>query len=223
MRKPLVLLVGLLLCPVLAGAQTRYNVDQPFWLGVGIGGGRVNSDAPAPSAGHDTFAFTIDAGMRITPQWGIGLEYGRIAPGGGCGGHRCTPADHDFAPDFSHWFLLAEHRSGEDGAMRLRAGLGISGMCYHFYKTGNASFWEVLLAVVIADESDATIRHWECDSLHALGASVSLGYQWALPDSGSSIGLQLRGEAANFKASSSAGTPKFRHRAVTVQIQLNLN
>jgi hypothetical protein len=39
LRKPLVLLVGLLLCPVLAGAQSRNRVDQPFWLGAGFGGG----------------------------------------------------------------------------------------------------------------------------------------------------------------------------------------
>lgn len=226
MRKPLVLLVGLLLCPLLAGAQSRYrsyHVDQPYWLGIGFGGGGVNSDPPAPSSDRDSFAFSVDAGMRITPEWGIGLEYGLIAPNGGCGGHHCTAADPDFAPNFSHWFLVAEHRSGEDGGMRLRAGLGVTSMCHHYYRTGNASFWEFLAAVFLSDDYDGTIRHWECDSLQAFGASASIGYQWALPDSGSSIGLQLRGETAKFAASSSAGTPKFRHRAVTVQIHLNLN
>jgi hypothetical protein len=132
--------------------------------------------------------------------------------------------DADFAPNFTHWFLVAENRPLE--RLRLRAGVGVSGMCYSFHETRSSDFERFLEYLFFGDDDsyyDGS-THWECkSSLKALGGSVSIGYQWPLPDPGSSIGLQLRGEAANFAASSTAGTPAFRHRAVTLQIQLNIN
>jgi hypothetical protein len=231
MRKLLVLLAGALLCPVLAGAQVRQPRDlpdyqylvQPLWVGAGFGGGKITSRAPAPSAGRDAFSFSFDAGIRITPQWGAGFEFGMVGPNGGCGGHHCGPSDRDFAPDFSHWFLMAEHRSRDDDGLRLRAGIGVSSMCYDYYRTSGSSFGRFLEAVFFEDDYDDDSTHWDCKSIQAFGASVSVGYQLPVSDDGSSIGLQLRGEAANFAASGTAGTPRFRHRAITLQIQLNIN
>jgi hypothetical protein len=165
----------------------------------------------------------VDAGLRFTPEWGAGLEYGVITANSGCGGHSCTPADSDFAPDFSHFFLVAENRLLK--RLRLRAGVGLSSMCYSYHRTHSSDLEQFVEALFFDDDDylydDST--HWECkSSLKALGGSVSIGYQWPLSDPRSSIGLQLRGEAANFAASSTAGTPAFRHRAVTLQVQLNL-
>jgi hypothetical protein len=226
MRKPLVLLVGLLLCPVLAGAQSRYagvDPDNPFWLGLGVGGGKLQSAASAPSAERDAFSFSVDVGVRIARDWGLGLEYGLVMPQGGCGGHGCTPQRSDFAPNFSHWFLIAEHRPPDSG-VRLRAGAGVSSMCYRYYKA-QGDFWEEFVeALVFRDDTvDYDDTHWDCKSLRALGGLVSVGYQWPISEGEGSIGVQLRGEAAKFAASSKAGTQAFRHRAVTMQIQLNLN
>jgi hypothetical protein len=219
-----------LLCPALAAAQSPYYGDDPRargWLGVGIGGGTINSAAPAPSADHDAFSFTVDGGYRITPQWGLGLEFGMVTPNGGCGGHHCSSDSPDFAPDFSHWFLVGEHRPGDSG-LRLRAGIGVTSMCYRYYRTRSSSFERFLEALLFYDEDeyyyyDDDRTHWDCKSLQALGGSVSVGYQWPFPDARSSVGLQLRLEAANFAASATAHTPAFHHRAVTLQLQMNIN
>jgi hypothetical protein len=231
MKRILLLLAGLLLCPAMAGAQAGYYPHdfetEGYWLGVGLGGGAVKSTAPAPSAGRDAFGASVDAGVRITPEWGLGIEYGVVAPGGGCGGHHCTPASPDFAPDFTRWFLVGEYRPpGADRGWRLRAGVGVSNMCYRHYRTTQSAwerFLEALLFDDYDDDYDTDRTYWSCKSLSALGGAVSLGYQWELEDTHSSIGLQLRAEGANFAASSKAGTPAFRHRAVMLQVQFNIN
>ncbi|HTQ35633.1 MAG TPA: hypothetical protein VMH77_01245 [Steroidobacteraceae bacterium] len=235
------LLATVLLCPAFAGAQSAVfaggqspataaaqalyysNFDgHRIWVGVGVGNGTVESAAPAPAAGLSAFAGSIDAGYRITREWGLGIDVGVIAPLGGCGGHQCSPAQYDFAPDFAHWFLLSEYRPG--GGWRLRAGAGISSMCYHYYK-GSAPSWEYVVAVLLDDSDyDPDAPQWRCNSLSAFGASASIGYQWRIGrDSPASVGLQLRGEMADFAASSNAGTPAFRHRAVTLQMQFAFN
>lgn len=235
MRKRCLWLACMLLSPVLAhAAHSPYDDDvlapEPFWLSMGFGSGTVNSLAPAPSAGRDAFSFSVDAGMRLTPEWGAGLEFGVVAPSGGCTGHHCTPSVPDFAPAFTHWFLIGEYRSPYDRHLRLRAGLGVSNMCYSYYKAQGSAWEEILefLAILLSDDYDPGDfdhhgTHWACRSLSALGGSVSVGYQWQLGRSRSSVGLQLRAEAAHFAASSKAGTPAFRHRAVMLQVQLNLN
>lgn len=228
MKRTSLLLASLLLWPAFAAAQSGYYPEdfeaERYWLGVGLGGGAVKSAAPAPAADRNAFGASIDVGIRITPQWGVGLEYGVVAPFGGCGGHHCTPDTPGFAPDFTRWFLIGEYRPpGADRGWRLRAGVGVSSMCYRYYRT-EASDWEEFLEAILFDDYDDDHRtHWSCKSLSTLGGSLSLGYQWELEDRGSSIGLQLRGEAANFGASTRAGTPAFRHRAVVLQIQFNLN
>ncbi|MEJ0099649.1 MAG: hypothetical protein WDO12_07905 [Pseudomonadota bacterium] len=202
-----------------------YSGEDPWtrgWLAIGVGSGSIASAGPAPSASRDAFAFSIDTGYRINRQWGLGLEYGVLAPNGGCGGHHCTPADPDFAPDFSHWFLLAEQRPG-DGGLRVRAGVGVSSMCYRYYRARDSGWHRFWQALIFDDDQDEGSISWHCKSLHALGAAASIGYQWALPDSLSSVGLQLRGEAANFAESSTAGTPAFHHRAVMLLVQFDIN
>jgi hypothetical protein len=200
-----------------------------YWLSVGMGGGKVNSLAPAPSAGRDAFGASVEAGIRLTPEWGIGLEYGIVAPNSGCGGHHCTPSEPDFAPNFTRGFLIGEYRPPHDRGLRLRAGVGVSNMCYRHYRTEGSAWGAFLefLEVVLSDDHghdhDSDGPHWSCKSLSALGGSVSVGYQWEIERSNTSIGLQLRAEAANFAASNKAGTPAFRHRAVMLQIQLNIN
>jgi hypothetical protein len=229
MRKQCLWLAGVLLGPVLAHAQSPVYDDDlaryGYWLSVGLGGGTVKSAAPAPSAGRDAFGASIDTGIRFTPAWGIGLEYGIVAPGSGCGGHHCSPSEPEFAPDFTRWFLIGEYRPPNDRRLRLRVGVGVSNMCYSHYRAEGASAWQEFLEAVLFDDYDVDTEgtHWSCKSLSALGGSVSLGYQWELEDTHSSIGLQLRAEGANFAASSKAGTPAFRHRAVMLQVQFNIN
>jgi hypothetical protein len=226
MRKQLVSGAAALLWPLLACADYRnsgFDPDNPVWLGVGFGGGRLQSAAPAPAADRAAYSFSVDVGTRITPNWGLGLEYGLVMPQGGCGGHSCTPQSSGFAPNFSHWFLIAEHRRPYSG-VRLRVGAGVSGMCYRYYRA-HGDFWEEFLeALVFGDDNvDPDATHWDCKQLHALGGLVSVGYQWPVSDGEGSIGVQLRGEMAEFAASSTAGTPKFKHRAVMLQLQFNVN
>jgi hypothetical protein len=138
------------------------------------------------------------------------------------------PAGKNFAPDFTRWFLIGEYRPpGADRGWRLRAGVGVSNMCYRHYKT-TQSAWERFIEYLLFDDEDyydysADRTYWSCKSLSALGGSVSVGYQWELKDTRTSVGLQLRGEAANYAASTTAGTPAFRHRALMLQVQFNIN
>jgi len=230
----------LLLCPAFAGARSPgyyedyddFDSHRP-WLGVGLGNGAVESQAPAPAAGLNAFGGSIDAGYRITPEWGLGLEFSVIAPRGGCGGHHCSSVLPDFAPDFTHWFLLGEYRPGGGGGgdgdgsgWRLRAGAGVSSMCYRYYRH-EALTWESVVVAILFDDQDAgslETRAWGCKRLSTFGASASIGYQWRVgKEVPASVGLQLRGEMADFAASSNATTPAFRHRALIMQMQFALD
>lgn len=224
MKGKWLLMASALLCPALAGASSSgwEDVDTRWWLGIGIGGGAVKSAAPAPSADRNAVAFSIDGGFRITPQWGLGLEYGAVNATSGCGGRHCTPAMSDFAPDFTRLFAVGEYRPVDSG-VRIRAGAGISSMCYQFYKSPRSA-WDKLLDVFISGESmDNSTDSWNCKSLRAFGIGASIGYQWPIGGTAASLGLQLRGEAARFAASTAAGTPAFQHRALMLQLQLNFN
>ena len=223
--------VGALLAAPHADAQ--YRAEQHYdsygetpgagwWLGVGLGAGSITSTAPAPSAKRDGFAANLDAGYRLTQTWGLGIEIGVIAPTDGCGARHCAPTNPQFAPNFAHWFGVGEWRPGK-GGWRLRASAGLSTMCYDYEYSGNSAwgtFWNVLL---FGDMQVGSVGSTRCRNLSALGGALSVGYQWPLGDSGTSMGLQLRGEAANFAASSAAGTPAFHHRALSVLLQLNVN
>lgn len=220
-------------CALLAApfADAQYRADYGtyneaefagWWLGVGLGTGSITSSAPAPSAQRDGFAANLDFGYRLTPSWGLGFEIGIIAPAGGCGARYCAPTDPQFAPNFAHWFGVSEWRPGNAG-WRIRASAGLSTMCYDYYHSDNpgwATFWNVVL---FGDVQVGSVGSTRCRTLDALGAAVSVGYQWPLGESGTSMGLQLRGEAANFAASSEAGLPAFHHRALMLLLQMNLN
>ncbi len=208
-----------LLCPAVAGSS-ELEPESTFWGSLGLGAGKVASDAPAPSADRSGFALNIEGGYRFNSQWGLGLEFGAIATSGGCDGLGCTPASPDFAPNFSHFFAVGEYRPANSG-WRLRGGAGISSMCYSWYKS-HANALEKFFNVLLGND-DPTDYSISCRSLSALGVSAAVGYQWSFPDSHASLGLQLRGEAANFSASARAGLPAFHHRSVVLLAVLSLN
>lgn len=229
MRRHLVLLIALL-APALAGAQSRtYAADfeeHRFWVGVGLGYGTIKSDVRSRSVDRKLVSLGIDAGYRIAPEWGLGLEFGAVIPTSGCDGLGCSPSLPGFAPNFTHWFLLGEYRPGNSG-MRVRLGAGPSWMCYRYYET-NVSTWEKILdAILLGDEQDGSGepgRSRRCKHLKAFGASASVGYQWRLGgEAPTSLGVRVRGEAANYAASSKAATPAFHHRALMLELQLGLN
>lgn len=220
-RFVLLVALGTVMCPVLAHAD-GYAVDpeSQFWVSLGLGGGKAVSGSQAPSAEHSGFVLNIEGGYRFNSQWGLGLEFGALATSGGCDGLGCTPASPDFAPSFSHFFAVGEYRPASTG-WRLRAGAGISSMCYSWYKS-HANAVEKFFTVLLGND-DPTDYSISCRSLSAPGVSAAVGYQWSFPNSHTSLGLQLRGEAANFSASSRAGLPAFHHRAVMLQAVLSLN
>lgn len=219
-----------MLCPMLSAAATpdysRYYTDEGYpgwWAGIGAGGGSITSDSQAPSADRSAFTGNIEIGYRLSRNWGLGVEYGVIAPGHGCDREGCSTTSPDFAPDFTRWFLLGEYRPDNSG-LRLRASAGVSYMCYSYF-TGRRSAWNKFWDAVLFGsdgEYDVGDTKRSCNSLHTMGAALSVGYQWST-EGQSSVGLQLRGEAANYDASSKAGTPAFRHRAVMMQVQFNFN
>ena len=222
------MLVGALLAPALATADTRFH-ERDFdahrhWLGFGLGYGSIGSDSPAPSADRKVISGSIETGYRLTPEWGLGVEFGVVAPTTGCDGKGCTALLPDFAPNFTRWFLLGEYRPGDSG-MSIGLGAGLSLMCYRYYETDRWTWGQVVAALVFGDDGDgARGRATGCKRLGAFGASASIGYQWSLgEDEPATLGLRLRGETAKFAASPKANTPEFRHRAVMMQLQLIFN
>lgn len=210
-----------LLCPSMAGAAGNdVEPESRMWLGVGLGAGKVMATSHAPSADRSGFSLAIGGGYRFNSRWAAGLEFGVIAPGSGCDGLGCTSASPDFAPNFVHWFAVGEYRPANTG-WRLRAGAGVSSMCYRWYRSRSNALEQFVSALLGGDAS--TSDSVGCRNLDAFGYSVAVGYQWELPGSRASLGVQLRGEAADHGASDKAGTPAFKHRAVALQVQVGLN
>lgn len=224
-RGLLPLLLVLLPLPALSAAATagEYDPLRRFWVGVGVGGGNVESLAPAPSAGRGALNGSLEVGYRLNPNWGVGLELGAFAPLSGCPDLGCGETA-DFAPTFNRFFAFGELRPRDSG-LRLRAGVGMSRFCYERHWDADAwSMFDTLMVVVFdSDElySDGS-GAWRCDGARrAFGGVVSVGYDWqAGRNAPVSLGLRLSAEAANFSASPGIGLPAFRHRALMLSLHL---
>jgi hypothetical protein len=223
-RGLLPLLLVLLPLPALCAAATVRDEApfQPFWAGVGMGGGRVESLAPAPSAGRGGLNGSIEVGYRLTPNWGLGMELGALVPVSGCREVDCgEPAD--FAPAFNRLFAFGEFRPRHSG-LRLRAGVGMSRFCYarHWDEDG----WSMFDTLMVVFDSDYLYTDgsgaWQCDAARrAFGGALSVGYDWqAGRDAPVSVGVRLTAEAAHFSAGPPTGQPAFRHRAVMLSLHL---
>lgn len=224
-----VLLAMALVVPIGALAQSGHanGNTQPFWLGVGVGGAAVNSLQPAPSAGRDALAASIELGYRLTPEWGMGLEYGGVLPLSGCAQWQCGQSRADFAPNFTRLFAFGEYRTGESG-LSVRGGFGVSRFCYQRHWSEHAWSWIDTLDLLLSDDdyysNDRGSGAWRCDAAgKALGAAVSLGYDWPVARNSVSMGVRLTAEAANFAGAPAAELPSFRHRAVSLTLHLNLH
>lgn len=228
LRLPLLVAVACLLASPLPGlaqsAGTANQSDVPMWISVGMGGGSVQSLAPAPSAGRSIFAASIEMGYRVHRDWGLGLELGAILPFEGCAQWECGSRPVDFAPNFSRFAGFAEYRPGRTG-LRLRAGLGMSRFCYRSHWSEDAWSWlDTLSVALFADEmyvdgSGARL----CDaSRRALGGTLSVGYDWPLERVPATWGLRLTAEAANYDGKPSVGMAPFRHRALFLTLHLTL-
>ncbi len=227
-RPPLavaMMLACLMALPGGAIAQSSPDSAARGWLGVGLGGGAVQSLAPAPSAGRDVFAASIEMGYRVNRDWGVGLELGAILPFRGCSQWECGSRPVDFAPNFTRFGGFAEYRPARSG-LRLRAGVGMSSFCYRHRWSEDAWSWldgfaAALFPDVLAygDGSGA----WRCDaSRQALGGSVSVGYDWPIDDLPAAWGVRLTAEAANYGPRPSEGMAPFRHRALMLTLHLTL-
>jgi hypothetical protein len=211
---------------VLAQSQPHDN-EPSFWAGVGLGGGAVNSLAPAPSSGRNVLAASFEVGYRLNPQFGLGLEFGAVAPLSGCADWQCGDSAADFAPSFRRIFAIGEFRPRDSG-WRLRAGLGMSRFCYQRHWSENAwSMFDTVMLLLLDDDdlSDGGSGAWRCDASRlALGGSVSVGYDWNVGAvDGVSYGVRLSAEAANFSKSPGIGMPAFQHRAMMLTLHLNVN
>jgi hypothetical protein len=218
-------LLCLLSVPALAD-----ELDDPaghrVWFGVGLGGGEVKSLAPSPAADSSFVAGSIEVGYRLRPEWGIGLELGAIGPLAGCEEWDCGTTPESFAPNFSRLMAFGEYRPVDSG-LRVRAGFGVSRFCYE--RSWNEDGWSPFdFVMALIDESyliDGGSGSWRCDGTrHALGGSVSIGYDWRLARNAPLLmGVRLTAEGANYPATRSIGLPKFRHRAVMLTLQVQVN
>jgi hypothetical protein len=236
LRSLLVVLAGLLACSATANAQSGGSRDDdyrlPWWLSVGAGGADVRTLSPAPSAGRNALAASIDFGYRFTPQWGLGFEFGAVVPTSGCPDWECASSVAEFAPSFTRMFAFGEYRPRNSG-LRFRAGAGVSRFCHHRYWSTSAWSWGDTVDVMLSGLLDVGPEYetfggsgaWRCDArMNALGGSVSMGYDWPVAEgSPVSMGVRLSAEAANFDATPSIGLPAFRHRALMLTLHLNIN
>jgi hypothetical protein len=204
------------------------NILPGPWLSVGVGGATVKSLAPSPAAGLEGVAGSIEVGYRFTPEWGVGLDFGAIAPVGGCAYWDCASPPQEFAPNFTRVFAFGEFRPRDSG-WRFRASAGVSRFCYSRYWSDSAWNWGDFAMMLLDEDYLAdTIGGsgaYRCDGrTRAMGGSLMVGYDWAVtPKAPVSIGVRLTAEAANFGATDQIGVPAFRHRAVTLSLHLNLN
>ena len=91
--------VALMLASAATAAQGAASTAAgPLWLGIGVGGARVKSLAPAPAAGSGGIAGTLEVGYRITTRLGFGLEVAGFKPLQGCAEWNCGASAADFAP-----------------------------------------------------------------------------------------------------------------------------
>lgn len=168
-----------------------------WWLGAGIGAAQRDYGSAAP--GDTAFAFTLEAGMHITPHWGLGLELGANMTGSGC--KFCGPYGGGLNSEFDHFFLVGEYRPKEYG-WRLRAGVGMSAY----------------------DLSYGYGMDYPSYTVNTFGAGLSAGYQWRLGTmSLLSLGVRLSGEAAHFPARNNLDIAAVPYSAVTLTGQLFFN
>lgn len=223
-------LVSLLLLalPLHALAQGRpYDNFQPWWIGAGMGAGSMKSDAPAPAAGRGAMAASLEAGFRFTPNWGLGLELGAVAPVSGCAEWSCSSEPADFAPSFNRLFAFGEYRAPASG-WHVRAGAGVSRFCYDRHWSHDAWSMFDTLMMLIDDEyllENSGSGAWRCDAARrAFGGAVSVGYDWKVgPGAPVSMGVRLSAEAANYARSPAIGLPAFKHRAVMLTLHVKVN
>ncbi|MEO6080605.1 MAG: hypothetical protein ABIQ86_12595 [Steroidobacteraceae bacterium] len=204
---------------------------QRWWLSAGLGGAAVHSAASAPSAGRNGIAASIDLGYRFSPQWGMGFEYGVVAPLSGCTVWECAGSTGEFSPNFTRMLAFGEYRPRRSG-WRFRAGAGVSGFCYSHHWSDSAWGWgdtlEVLFSAIVDEEYKDDGRRdgaWRCDGrTKALGGAVSMGYDWPAKNRAPvSMGVRLSVEAARFEGTPAIGLPAFRHRALMLTLHLNAN
>lgn len=217
-----------LLAPGPAVAQRLDEPVGPWWVGVGVGAGSIQSLAPAPAAHRDAVAASIEFGYRMTPAWGAGLELGTMVPLTGCADWQCAESREEFAPRFNRLHAFAEFRAPASG-LRLRAGFGVSRFCYQRHWSSDA--WSLLDTMLFLLDDDYLLYGdggsgaWRCDaSRKALGGSVSAGYDWRLArGTPLTMGVRLTAEAANYSGIRAIDLPRFRHRAVFLTLHLNVN
>jgi hypothetical protein len=93
-----------------APATAQDEARSRWWLGADLGGAAVNSQSPAPSANRNAVAASVDFGYRLTPQWGLGFEFGAVAPVEGCKDWACAGTAASFAPNFTRLQAFSEFR-----------------------------------------------------------------------------------------------------------------
>ncbi len=236
LRPLFVLLTSLLVwssaAPAQGGGGGPDDSIRPWWLSVGAGGADVRTLSPAPSAGRNAVAASIDFGYRLTPQWGLGFEFGAVVPTSGCPDWECASSVAEFAPSFTRMFAFGEYRPRNSG-LRFRAGAGVSRFCHHRYWSASAWSWADTVDVMLSGLLDVGPEYetfggsgaWRCDARrNALGGAVSMGYDWPVAEGAPvSMGVRLSAEAANFAATPAIGLPAFRHRALMLTLHLNIN
>jgi hypothetical protein len=235
MTRKLLLAAAIAALPLSLFAQSTEpapGVAPGWWLGGAVGAASVKSLAPAPSAGRDALAASVDLGYRFTPEWGVGMEFAAMVPVDGCADWECAGAPEAFSPTFTRITAFGELRPG-GGGWSLRAGAGISRFCYSRHWSDSAwSFFDtldLLLAAALDDdqygETVGGSGAYRCDArMKALGGVVSVGYDWPVSrDKPVSVGMRLSAEAANFGSTRAIGLPAFQHRALMLTLHLNIN
>jgi hypothetical protein len=196
----LALALVLLLASRAARADDAAVPPSPWWFAGGVGIARMESGHSAPvESGQTGFNWTLAAGGRLRPTWGLGVEVGSnmVESFFGCNSGPCLATRDDLArgKEFDHFLLVTEWRPHADGGWLLHGGAGLMQYCY-----GQNAFSE-------------------CHTLSTPGISLAAGYDWPVGAS-MRVGLRLGMEYASFPSKPAAGIDSFQYSAARLTLQL---
>jgi hypothetical protein len=192
-------------CPAHADEASTARFVPHWWFEGGLGAAQLGTGQAAPNGGDRSgWVFTLGAGYRLTPEWGVGVDLGstQVQSFFVCGYYQTcteTPSEAARGKEFDHYLLTTQYRpAGAANGWIFGAGVGALQYCYGLQDG------------------------YSCQTVTSLGAGLTVGYDWRMRRAGR-VGFRLAGESANFGARASESIAAFHYSAVRLTVNWSTN